>query len=356
MRLFSINRTFSVLLTLIIFFSCSKKENELTDTHLNKPLREAIVGYMSEPVFRNKDFVQQITGTEADLKLYDLDEQTLYFVINKTDYDSTTLDKLTIDKGAVEFGFEQNGDVFLGQYTLKGTGRKLFRFPKNDFKPDSNAVVKVKFNNGFEYIQNMNELADFADDKSIYGGKTNSEIKSNKYMASHIAFVSNGIEPSLKRLTDKIVKPEGTPEINYQLLLNFVTQQIEYSKNEAYGGYEILKRPNEVLMSGKSDCSGMVILYASLLEQVKADYILIYFKDHIAVGINGKYRTVNGLRVKFENKDYNYAECTVQGFKIGETEILEKDLTNRILFIQKPGKDSPFIDYKTGKPITISNE
>lgn len=345
----------NLILIPVLFFSfligCSRNENELTDTHLNKRLRDAMISYMSEPMFRNRDFVQQITGTEADLKLYDLDSKMLYFVINRADFDSSnTLNKLTINPNAVEFGFENNGDMFLGEYTLKGNSRLIFRFPKNDFKPDSTQSVKVMLPDSTEYKISMNELSDFADDKSVYGGKTDSEVKTNKYMANHMAFVSNGKEPSLNRFTDKILQNKLKDgkfsfETKAQVLLDFLTANIQYSKVEAYGGYEVLKRPNEVLLTGKSDCSGLVILYASLLEQIGSDYILVYFKDHIAVGIKGSFPNKNGIKITFEGKDYSYAECTVPGFKIGITELLEKDIKEKILYIQKPGKDSPLSNY-----------
>ncbi len=349
----TVKRTVLYLTILFIPFLliyCGKKNDGLTDTHNNKRLRDAMVSYMSEPMFRNRDFVQQITGTEADLKLYDMDEQTLYFSINKADFvSSTTLNKLTIDKNAVDFGSEQNGDVYLGAYTLKGTGRFLFRFPKNDFKPDSTRQVTVKLKNGTVYSITMNELADYADDRSIYGGKTDSEIKANKYMANHGAFVAKPGEESLKRLTGRIITDISNKEKTAQELLDFVTSAVEFSENEAYGGYEVLKRPNEVLMTGKSDCSGLTILYASLLEQAGINYRLVYFPGHIAVAVEGKFSNMNKLKISYEGIEYSLAETTVNGFVIGKTILMQKDITDEIKYIQKPGKDSQIIDFKTGK-------
>lgn len=308
---------------------------------------------MSEPTFRCKDFVQQVTGTEADLKLYDMDERTLYFSINKRDYDSsTTLNKLTIDRNAVEFGFEQNGDVFLGAYTLKGTGRLLFRFPKNDFRPDNTRVVTVKLPNGIEYTQTMNELADFADDISVYGGKIDPEAKKNKYLADHGAFVSVPGEKSLTRLVKLLVKDGSSKEETAQKLLDFVTSTISFSRKEAYGGYEVLKRPNEVLMTGVSDCSGLTVMYASLLEQAGIEYLLVYSPGHISVAVEGKFKNTNGLVISFEGKKYSIAETTINGFIIGNTVLQQKDITNEISFLQKPGKNSEFFDLKTGKVIS----
>ncbi len=338
-----------LIICVITLYGCNKKESE-TDENTNKRLRDAMISYMSEPIFRNRDFVQQITGTEADLKLYDMDEQELYFTINKKDFDSsTTLNKLTIDIKRVDFGSEQNGDVFLGAYTLKGTTRFLFRFPRNDFKPDSTKSITIKLVDGLGYIISMNELADFADDKSIYGGKTNSEISANKYLANHGAFVGIKNEPSLKRLCDKIITDKNNKEKTAQELLDFVTRNIVFSEKEAGGGFEILKRPNEVLMTGKSDCSGLTILYASLLEQTGINYRLVYFPGHIAVAVEGIFHNKNNTIIKYDNVVYSLAETTIRGFRIGITELLKKDLTSEVTFIQKPGKDSKIINVKTGE-------
>ncbi len=253
-----------------------------------------------------------------------------------------------LKKNHLKYSILDFGVIFLSSIL----GRLLFRFPKNDFKPDSTRSVTVKLKNGLVYNLSMNELADFADDRSIYGGKTDSEIKSNKYMANHGAFVSVQGEPSLKRLIDKIITDKNNKERAAQELLDFVTGNIEFSENEAYGGYEVLKRPNEVLLTGKSDCSGLTILYASLLEVAGINYRLVYFTGHIAVAVEGKFHNTNKLKIKYEDMEYSLAETTVKGFSIGNTVLLQKDITEEIKYIQKPGKDSKIIDFKTGKPIS----
>lgn len=336
---------FSVLSALFTLSAC-KQEKQGEEVYFgNKRIRDVVVSYMSEPMFRNKDFVQQVTGTEADLKLYDADEMTLYFAINKWDFDSSkTLGMICYDPGLVEFGFENNGDVFLGAYTLKGTERFLFRLPKNDFKVDSTVNIKV-LTGGIEYMITPAELADFADDISVYGGNRDMESSRDKYMANHGAFVARGNEPSLLRLTNKITGEEKDKQRIAQLLLDFVTGGIKFNSDEAYGGYEIMKRPNEVLLSGNADCSGMTVLYASLLEQAGIDYRLVYFTGHIAVGVAGEFRNDNGLEMKIEGKKYSLAETTVNGFIIGNTRLLKNDITSEIRYVQKPGRDSVFVKY-----------
>jgi hypothetical protein len=338
---------YSILSVLVVMIACNQEKQEEV-YYGNKRLRDVIVSYMSEPMFRNKDFVQQVTGTEADLKLFDADEMTLYFAINKRDFDSSkTLELICYDPGLVEFGFENNGDVFLGAYTLKGTERFLFRLPKNDFKVDSSVNIKVMRGN-LEYMITPSELAGFADDISVYGGSRDMESGGDKYMANHGAFVARGNEPSLLRLTKKITGDETDKQRIAQMPLDFVTGGIKFNTDEAYGGYEIMKRPNEPLLSGNADCSGMTILYASLLEQAGIDYRLVYFTGHIAVAVEGDFSNDNGLVMKIEGKKYSLAETTVNGFVMGNTRLLKSDITSEIRYVQKPGRDSVFVKY-TGR-------
>lgn len=334
-------------LSLLIFFtalvltSCNKqKEFTPRENPSNLRYRESIVDYMSQPEFVSKDFVQQITGTQAQLQLFDMDEMMLYFAINRKDFDSSvTLNKLTINPERVQFGFPGDGVMILGEYILKGTERYLFRFPKDDFIVDSTSSVKIPMGS-FIYTVTVKELADFAENFSIYGNRNDPEVRKDIYVADHGAFISIKNEPSMKRLTEQLVLQSDSKEIKAQKLLDFVTSNIKFSQLEAYSGYEVLKRPNEIIMSGKSDCSGLTILYASLLEQTDMDYLLIYYPGHINVGVSGNFAVKNSQKIIYGKKTYAIAETTVKGFIIGET-MLEKDFTvEQIKYIQKPGNNS----------------
>ncbi|MBZ0202926.1 MAG: hypothetical protein K8I03_07920 [Ignavibacteria bacterium] len=346
-RIFFYSSLVPLFASIIMLLSCKKvKQDENQTLYNNKRLRDVIVSYMSEPQFRNPGFVQEITGTGADLKLFDMDEMMLYFSISKNDYDSTsTLLKLTIDVSNVEFGFVNNGDTYLGAYTLKGTDRLLFRFPKNDFKPDSSKSIRINFNQ-IEYSLTANELADFAEDKSVYGGNKDIETLDNKYLADHGSFVSKPKEPSLLRLVSQLAKEEKDKNRIAQILLDFVTTNIKYNRDEGAGNYEVMKRASEVLMTGNADCSGLTILYASLLEQAEINYLLVYFQGHIAVGVEGKFPSDNNLNFDFEGTNYTLAETTAKGFVIGLTRLQKDVITNDITFVQRPGKNSQLVKFR----------
>lgn len=342
-----LTRIVFILSAAAIISGCGKTK-QFTDRKNETSLRyrETVLNYMAQPDFTSLDFSQQVTGTPAQLKLYDLDEMMLYFAINKKDFDSSaTLKQLTVNPEKVQFGFEGNGVMVLGEYTLRGTERMLFRIPRDDFYVDSTKQIYVDLGK-FKYTISMNELADFAENISIYGKSTKTDYEKEAYVTDHGTFISVKNEPSLKRLVSQIIDSASSKEIQSQMLLDFVTEYIKFSNIEAYGGYEVLKRPNEILMTGKSDCSGLTILYASLLEQIEADYVLAYYHGHICPAVCGNFPKANGQNFSYNGKNYSIAETTVKGFQLGKT-FLEKDFTvEAIRFIQRPGENSEIIKFR----------
>lgn len=333
----------------LLLQACDKHKPGSDQESKGSLMKNAIVSYMSQPEYTNSDFTQQVTGTTAELEIYDMDENMLYFSAVKTDFDKiVTLGKLTENPEKVEFGMEANGKSILGAYSLKGLHRYFFRFPKNDFNADSTREVTIDFGK-LKYSVSVKELSDFANNRSIYGGNLDSNIGGNIYLANHGAFVSRKNEPSLKRLTSQITGSESGKEKISQLLLEFVYDNMKYSNYEAGARYEILKRPNEVLMTGRSDCSGLTILYASLLEQYDINYILVYYKGHICAAVEGSFPHVNGLNIQYDNKKYTLAETTLKGFLIGVTPLDKSYTLEDITFVQKPGVGSDLVKYSKSK-------
>lgn len=333
------------ILTALILFSCGKKDENKT-TSENSLLKETIVSYMSQSEFTSKDFTQQVTGTNAELEVYDMQEKMLYFSVSKNDFQrDSLLDRLTEDPSKVEFGAEDNGRVKLGQYILNGLNKFFFRFPKNDIKVDTTRTINIKVGQ-FNYTMSIKELMNFGTNVTIYGGQRDTTADGSIYTANHGAFVSKKDEPSIKRLADEILIGETSKESKAKKLLEFVNTNIAYSNFEGTGEYEILKRPNEVIMTGRSDCSGLTILYASLLEQAGIDYVLLYFPGHISPAVEGTYPNNNGLTVSYEGKTYTLAETTVKGFDIGNTRIMESINPKNITFIQKPGDGKGMVKFK----------
>lgn len=322
--------------------------------------RETILTYLSQPAFSNSDLGKQVTRTNAVLELYNLDEGMVYFsmrAVQKPEYE-LVLSRLAKERGAVEFAQEKNGRLELGDYVWNNPKRYFFRFPAKDFKVNPKTVIKKRLGE-FEYRVTIPELGRYLKNENTYNGYLQAVAGVARdgrriVFHNHGAFVSKK-EASLERLVKQVVSAGDSKETKAQKLLDFVTENIEYNKEEANQDIETLKKANEVLMSGNSDCSGHVIVYASLLEQVGADYQICYVATdrgsvgHITVAVNWDLPINNGMGFNIGGKNYAIAETTSEGFRIGESFFDGRPsiTLDDISFFQKPGVDGKIYD-KTG--------
>ena len=322
-------------------------------------LRMTVLSYLSQPKFSNIDLLQQISNTEAEFQMLNLNENMIYFSIPKEDYTDKTLEELSIAPDSTEFATTKKGkfqgrSLKLGSYVLRKPGNYFFRIPANKFRVDETDVIEIDYPST-TYSINMEELQDFADNISIYAGHLNVDAGIDSYgtqrlFSNHGAFIAKPEESSLERLVNSLTTDSANNEKKAQQLLDFVTKELEYNYTEANSQKETLKRPNEVLMTGGSDCSGKVILYSSLLEQAGIGYKLLYCDDHITVAVEGDYPNINRLGFSLGNKNYSIAETTASGFQIGKHLVTDFSLDD-INYIQDPGKNSKIYDVQTGKPL-----
>lgn len=217
--------------------------------------------------------------------------------------------------------------------------------------------VHLKLNNKFEkkigsvtYDITLKELADYYYGKSTYIGSryaTSLVKKDGRYnrFLNHSATVAKGAEPSMMRLVSRVINGITDKEEMIQKWLYFINKNITYDYNIRWQAGDFLKRPNEVMMSGRGDCSGKTISFVSGLEQMNVDYVLIYLAKegklcHIASGVKGDFEVEkNAYYFKHNGQTYHFCESTAsRGWKIGGenfgTSIFEYD----IAFIQEPGK------------------
>jgi hypothetical protein len=335
----------TILATLVIIgLIVSKSYSQETPIDIVKERRLTMISYLSNPIFTNDDFCEQLTQTKAKLEINQLDESKLYFSIKKDAFEGEkTIKKLCIDSKKVEFAKLKNGDLELGNYRFYDTTALFFRFPDSLLKVPKKIQFHVNYK-PFEYTVSDQELSNFISNKSIYGGSyyitKNGKKDGNVYGMNHGAMVSINNEPSLQRFTKQLIKKCKTHEQKIQALLSFVTNQIAYNFSEANSGGETLKRPNEVLLSKSSDCSGKTILFASFLEQINADYRLVYMSGHISVFVKGKFESSNKYLLKADGATYHLAETTCPDFIIGETVLNDATIFSFTQFIQKVGKPS----------------
>ncbi|MBL7051291.1 hypothetical protein ISS04_04000 [Candidatus Woesearchaeota archaeon] len=346
---------------------CKKADNEegidqtrTEQVQEDNQLRNAVLSYLSQPKFSNSDFMEQITGTKAELQMLDLRDGMIYLSIPENHFSKESLGELAINPDLVEFGKTSDGEfsgnrIELGNYVLRNPGNYFFRFPSNNFRVDETDQINIQYGSA-NYSINMKELQDFVSNESVYGGYLNVGTGTDRYgrhkiIANHGALVAKERESSLERLVSSLTINESTDEGKTQRLLDFVTEELKYDYSDANSNVEVLKRPNEVLMTGGSDCSGKVILYASLLEQTDVNYMLVYSDGHITVAVEGDYGNRNGLSFNIGDTTYSIAETTAKGFQIGQSRLTQNLGVEDIKYIQKPGEDSKIYDAKTGKAL-----
>jgi hypothetical protein len=147
-------------------------------------------------------------------------------------------------------------------------------------------------------------------------------------------------------LTGELLKEtEDSREKKIQRLVDFVSNEIEYSYTEAVGGGETLKRASEVLMTRSADCSNKTILLASLLEQIGEDYILLYCPQHITVAVpQGNFPNENKLDFTWNGKPWMIAETTLPHFQIGKTRVQNFNKLTKIQYVQNPKETNIIFD------------
>ncbi|MFA5992813.1 MAG: transglutaminase-like domain-containing protein [Candidatus Pacearchaeota archaeon] len=348
--------------------SCSRSKAYTLKEPNQDELRESVLMYLAQPKFSGKGFMRQISGTDAELRLFDLPEKMLYFsipnrVLNQGNFEET-MAKLTLNLQGVRFGktdadkfFGGIGDpVSLDGYVLNVPETFFFGFPSGDFRIDPKGVISVPFPSA-NYNLSLKELYNFLDNASIYGGNLvfNSGRNERGLVAgaNHGAFVARKGEPSLERFVRSLTDGILSGEEKAQRVLDFVTGEVAYDHSESGSGTEVLKRPNEVLMTGGSDCSGKTILLASLLEQTGVNYLILYLADrkHITTAVEGNFRNENGLSFKINGKVYHAAEATTPHFRIGETVVDTPWSSKDITGFQRPGSDARVYSARTGEAL-----
>jgi hypothetical protein len=177
--------------------------------------------------------------------------------------------------------------------------------------------------------------------------------------ANHGAFVANPQETSLRRFVDELTRDiqpdtEGAREARVQRVLDFVSREIKYDMRETTYQFELLKGPNEVLMSGESDCSNKAILLGSLLEQLGEDYLFVYTPDHITVAVKqGGFPVRNSLFLAWQAEVWLIAEGTTPGFRIGVDSLQEETRFKRFQHVQRPRDRDIIFDLATGRQLSF---
>ncbi len=266
---------------------------------------------------------------------------------------------LTLDSSLIEYAPCDTGLCEFGGMSGVIDGYYAFRIPATNLRVDSTLNFQYRFNDSSIKIS-YRDLIQELDSGMFYNTPKTIDLSPflgrETYSANVGAYISlKGKDPVIAKLARMITKGLQTHEEKAQALLTYVTNNIEYSYEDQWYESEITKRAHEVLLSGDGDCSAKTTLYASLLEQCDIPYCLLYYKNHINVGVMGKFSNENNYVHELEKNKYAMAETTIENFIIGKSLIQTPEVVSDLLFYQIPRKSPDIIAAKNGQKLQFVN-
>ena len=345
------------------------KRKQLVERTVDERTRDAVLSCLAHPGFVGTKVSEQVLGP-VHLEMVQVSDKEVYFSGPAPEKAGETFESMVArfindSKRIVMAEDDGAGRLRLGKYSLLRSEDKHFFFktPVDNIKFDSGTVLKFPFKQA-TYTLDMRELEDFLRNKSIFGGRMNARMEQTRagqpiIFANHGAFVANPQETSLRRFVDELTRDiqpdtEGAREARVQRVLDFVSREIKYDLRETTYKFELLKRPNEVLMSGESDCSNKAILLGSLLEQLGEDYLFVYTPDHITVAVKqGGFPARNGLFLAWQTEVWLIAEGTTPGFRIGVDRLQDEARFKRFQHVQRPRDRDIIFDLATGRQLSF---
>ena len=331
--------------------------------------RTALLSCLAQPGFVGTKFVDQVLGP-ATLEMLHVPDQEVYFTTPAQEKTGQTFEEIvarfTVDQKRIVLGQDDgSGRLRIGDYSMLRSVDKdmFFKTAVDNIKFDPGIVLKFPFKQA-TYTLNIHELEDFLQNKSIFGGRIQARTEHlvqgrTVVFANHGALVGRPEESSLRRFVEDLtrdipVNGNNAREARVQRVLDFVSREIKYDLREATYNFELLKRPNEVLMSGESDCSNKTILLGSLLEQLGEDYLFVYTPDHITVAVRkGNFPTSNGLVFEWEKETWAIAEGTAPGFRIGLDRVREEKRFKQFRHVQRPRDRDVIFDMESGRQLSF---
>lgn len=339
----------------MVLFACTQEKKETK-------AQETAIHYLFLPALISDTFSRVMWHHDIDFRGFDRGQGLLYFIAKKNLSKAEMLKLLTLDTSKIEYAPCDSGICEFGGMRGKIDGYYAFRIPSTNLRVDSSRVLHYSYFDTTIAVP-FTELMQEMDSNIFYNWAKTVDLSTffgkPMYASNMGAYVSRrGKDLLIKKLCDKITQGLKTQEEKAQALLHFVTKNISYSYEDLWYESEIVKRAHEVLLSGDGDCSAKTTLYASLLEQCDIPYCLLYYKNHINVGVVGNFANENGYFQTVEGKKYAVAETTVENFIIGKSKIENDEIISKLLFYQMPYVSSNIYDaqLKTVYPLVDMGE
>lgn len=333
----------------LLWSSCTLKEKKLS------PEQETTLYYLYDKSLISDTFVRMLYKVPIDFRGIDMEKQLLYFIFKSKHNRAEIIQKIALDTNAIEFAPCTTGMCEFGGLRGDITGHTAFRMPVTNLRVDPSMAIETKMPNVKKMVS-LKDLIALRDTQKYIGTHYQIAIPKNKfgihYAANIGAFITKkDKDPLIKSIVNDISPNEKTKELIAQKLLDIVTNEITYSFADHWYRREITKRAHEVMLSGMGDCSAKTTLYASLLEQCNIPYCLLYYENHVNVGVLGNFPSITQYTYKIKDKTYHIAETTIKDFKIGKTRMEENDIFKNIIFYQVPSESEVIINVADSKPL-----
>ncbi len=146
---------------------------------------------------------------------------------------------------------------------------------------------------------------------------------SSKAMASFVTVNDSVIESLADKLNDLAILNAYTDVEMVNFIMSFVQHNVHYwDDNASKNQEEYWRFPIETLVDGHGDCEDSSVLFASIIENLDFDAVLLFYIidddiGHLATGVSD-ITVPSGYFVSYLDKDYYYCETTSIGFTAGE--------------------------------------
>lgn len=348
---------------------------ETAETRELQRIRRTVLTYLTDERFAGNDLLQKMyPGAPVKLERHYVDVRALLFSMRDEDFrgEEETFGTLLNNPKSARFAQAKDGNnvrfkntrpgeelpLTIGgtELTYSGLNRYLFSAKDSDLRVEPD--TPVTYNRlGIDYDITPREMDGFLSNERIYRGYANI-VRGRRVTVNFGSRVARPQEPSLTRLAKRIVSPNDTAEVKLQKLVTFVANGIPYSHRdvefEDATGLELVKRPNEVLMTGEGDCASKALALASLYEQEGLEYWLLYIvhnprrAGHLTLLVPGNFPDENNMSFKVGGKSHTISDPTVPNFVIGKTRLRMPIELQDMTYVQRP-KDGAVYDPKTGE-------
>jgi len=184
------------------------------------------------------------------------------------------------------------------------------------------SIVEVEYDKTYDWSFNWRQWSLHENiPQELYASyKHSSSDRAPYYSSERAAYVTSN-DPVIVEIGEKLTSLATGQDYDYYTTVNFVlrfVQSLEYTyDNATTPSNEYWRYAVETLVDETGDCEDTSVLFASLMEAMGYDAVLIDLPGHIAVGILGS-EGYSGTYYIYNGQRYYYCETTGDGWTMGQ--------------------------------------